>query len=165
MFVKRTRDGLVGFDVVTPLITHFNSKDEPCGILINRGWLVKDMQRTLKHKRTGAQTTVEGVLSEGDLHCKYDSYVNVPNENLFKRIFPDHINSVAGLKNKAFSSKIILKQVDFDLDARQALPDCPTAQDLLEWRVSPARHNAYSILWRYASFVTIFANTAFWIAF
>ena len=163
--VKRERDGLKGFDVVTPLITHVNDKNEQCGILVNRGWMVADFDRAHKHNMNDSVVTVEGILSAGDNHQKYDNHENAPIRGIFRKIFPEHMATISSLRNTEFVGSVILKQVDFEADNRQAQPDCPFVDDLKKFEIPVETHQGYAAFWKTTTYLTLFANTAFWLAF
>ena len=57
----------------------------------------------------------------------------------------------------------MLHQVDFDEDARQLLPSCPSVEELCQFRTSAERHGAYENLWRGVTYAGILFNTALWI--
>ncbi len=61
---------------MTPLITHLNEKGEPCGILVNRGWMPEDLKWNNTHYY-GAHGEVTGLLYRGDAKTKY-SHPNTP---------------------------------------------------------------------------------------
>lgn len=59
----------------------------------------------------------------------------------------------------------MLLQIDTNDDTRQILPSTPHPRDLVDWRVRPERHDAYVSLWKYLTFIGIFANTTLWLYF
>lgn len=59
----------------------------------------------------------------------------------------------------------MLHMIDDDPDHRQILPALPTADELVDWKISPERHEAYANLWKYLTFGGVVANTALWIYF
>lgn len=40
--VSKLKNGEKGFDIIVPFYTHLNDKEEPCGIMVNKGWLPHD---------------------------------------------------------------------------------------------------------------------------
>ena len=74
--VARNRNGEKGFDVITPFYTHNNEKDEPCAILVNRGWLPADLH-DYRYDKEPDRMEARGVLYRGDPKNKY-SKANVP---------------------------------------------------------------------------------------
>lgn len=57
-------------------------------------------------------------------------------------------------------------QIDDNPNFRKAHPTSPTFYELIaNWRISPERHQAYATLWKYLTFVGVFANTAMWLYF
>ena len=72
----------------------------------------------------------------------------------------------SGLKNnKEESSRVMLKLVDFDPEHRAVHPTAPTVEELTTYRITPERHNAYSLLWKGVTFFNVFANAALWLYF
>ena len=163
--VEKERDGMVGYEILTPFYTHVNSKGEKCGLMVNRGWLVRDFENSNQHYMGPTKDTIEGVLYAGDLHQKYDAQPNTPASGQWRRVWPDNLALVSQLKNREDADKVIFKIVDFDKDHRQILPDAPTTDDFLKWENMPARHETFANFWKYATYMNIFANTAFWLAF
>ena len=41
--IDKEHNGEKGVDVVTPFYTHLDKNEEPCAILVNRGFLPKDL--------------------------------------------------------------------------------------------------------------------------
>lgn len=41
--VLKYQNGEKGVEVITPFYTHINKDEEPCAILVNRGWLPWDL--------------------------------------------------------------------------------------------------------------------------
>lgn len=35
-----------GVEVIAPFYTHLDKNDKPCGVLVNRGWMPKDLKNT-----------------------------------------------------------------------------------------------------------------------
>ena len=66
--IEKKWDGLNGFEICTPLITHINSKGEKCGIIVNRGWLVEDFAMNQNYYIDSPHATVTGFLYPGDPH-------------------------------------------------------------------------------------------------
>ena len=42
--VEKTKDKEKGVDVFNPMYTHLDKNDNPCGIMVNRGWLPFDLK-------------------------------------------------------------------------------------------------------------------------
>ena len=55
--------------------------------------------------------------------------------------------------------------IDSNDNERQILPNVPNKEELTSWKISPERHQAYASLWRYLTFIGVFANTALWLYF
>ena len=70
--VKAKHRGEEGFFIVNPLYTHVNENKEPCGIMVNRGFLNKDFKQVIEHKQVSNDGYFEGVLYTGDKLTKYD---------------------------------------------------------------------------------------------
>lgn len=43
VMIEKEKDKEKGVEVVAPFYTHLDKNDRPCGILVNRGWLAKDV--------------------------------------------------------------------------------------------------------------------------
>ena len=70
-----------------PFYTHLNEKGETCGILVNRGWVPKDL-KDMKMHYTGAMSgTITGILYRGDNKTKY-SRPNEPTIERYTRVDP-----------------------------------------------------------------------------
>ena len=69
------------------------------------------------------------------------------------------------MKNREESSKFMLLQIDLDEDTKQIMPSAPHWRNLVDWKVKPERHHAYATMWKYVTFVGIFANTTLWLYF
>ena len=153
-----------GHDIITPLYTHVNSDGQKCGILVNRGWLCMDYQWTQEHYLNNPTGEVQGVLSIGQFENKYDRNTNVVYEQDYNKQFLTDLTAGAVMGNPEDSEKVLLRQVDFDPKFRQILPDAPTPEDLQEFQTVPERHEAYATLWKWATYLNLIANTAFWLS-
>ena len=68
--VLKYKDGEKGVEVITPFYTHLNKKDQPCGIMVNRGWMPWDL-KDFRYDRTNNNVSFTGVLYRGDAQTKY----------------------------------------------------------------------------------------------
>lgn len=73
--VTKMHKGERGYEIVTPFYTHLNDKDEPCAILVSRGWLSGDLDRFRLHY-FGDNNNVTGTLYRGDNQNKYSKSNN-----------------------------------------------------------------------------------------
>lgn len=164
IFVDKDLNGEKGFDVVTPFYTHLNEKGEECGILVNRGWIPLDMLGTRSHQTGVTSGEITGLLYRGDPETKY-SMPNEPTIDRYTSVRPRDLTLMSQLKNREEASQFMLKQIDTNDLARQILPCAPNKEELTAWKISPERHEAYATLWKYMTFVGVFANTALWLYF
>lgn len=141
-----------------------NEKGEPCGILVNRGWVPLDLKDQKMHYKGMGQGDVIGLLYRGENKTKY-SKPNTPIMHEFTRVEPYDISLYTQMKNWEESSKFMLHMIDDDSEHRQVLPSIPTAEELISWKISPERHEAYATLWKYLTFGGVLANTALWLYF
>ena len=162
--VAKVRNGEKGFDRVTPFFTHLNEKCEECGIMVNRGWVPEDLLGQKVHYMGVTSGKIVGLLYRGDAKNKY-STPNDPMVDQYHRVDPYDMSLVSQLRNLDEASKFMILQIDEDPDARQVHPSIPTADELVAWKISPERHEAYAKLWRYLTFAGVFANTALWLYF
>lgn len=65
-FVEKWKNGEKGVEIVTPFYTHLNKNEEPCAILVNRGWMPWDLRNFRYDKADSSVTKVQGVLYRGD---------------------------------------------------------------------------------------------------
>jgi cytochrome oxidase assembly protein ShyY1 len=79
--VEKLRNGEKGVEIVTPFLTHLNSKGQECGILVNRGWVPLDLKDMKMHYTSTTAGEIEGVLYRGDAKTKYSK----PNEPTISR--------------------------------------------------------------------------------
>lgn len=162
--VEKRRNGEKGVLIIVPFFTHLNEKGESCGILVNRGWVPHDLKDQKMHKRGVVQGDIIGLLYRGENKTKY-SKPNTPIEGEFTRVEPYDLSLMGQLKNLDEASTFMLQQIDDDSNHRQILPTAPTAEELVNWKISPERHEAYANLWRYLTFGGVVANTALWLYF
>ena len=165
VFVDKYHNGEKGQEVITPFYTHLNQQGEPCGILVNRGFLPQDFKDMKMHYTSAVSGTITGILYRGDAKTKY-TYPNAITNLQYTNVEPTEIALVTQMKNLDEASQFMLLQIDANDNARQLLPTLPTREDLTVWRkISPDRHEAYANLWKYLTFGGIFANTAMWLYF
>lgn len=162
--VEKMHNGEKGVEIITPLLTHLNEKGEECGILVNRGWVPLDFKDMKMHYTGKTSGEVIGLLYRGDAKTKY-SLPNEPIIQRYHRVDPYDFALISQMKNLDEASQFLLLQIDNNPDARQILPTAPTADNLVDWKIKPERHEAYASLWRYVTFAGIFANTALWLYF
>ena len=68
--VTKYKNGEKGVEIVTPMYTHLDKNDQPCGILVNRGWFPWDL-RMFRYDRDNSSIQFTGVLYRGDPKTKY----------------------------------------------------------------------------------------------
>ena len=164
IFVEKNQRGEKGMEVITPFFTHLNEKGEECGIFVNRGWVPKDLFDTKSHYTGTMIGEIVGILYRGDNETKY-SKANEPTINRYSHVNPKDFGLITQMKNREEAGQFMLKQIDHDENLRQILPTSPTKSELVQWKISPERHEAYATLWKYLTFVGVFANTALWLYF
>ena len=161
--VKKIQNGEHGYEIVTPFYTHLNEKDEPCAIMVSRGWLSGDLDRFRLHY-FGDSKNVTGILYRGDALTKY-SKPNNPQIMEFTNVKPEEMTLISQIPNKE-ASQFMLKVYDTDEQHRQVYPHAATAEELAsKWQIAPERHQAYESLWRLVTYVGVVANTAAWLYF
>lgn len=163
--VETIWEGEKGYHVINPLYTHVNEKNEPCGILVNRGFLPKDFITQREHHDAQSSGIFEGVLYAGDNLGKYDDQPNTPIRNQWTKVIPNQIALASGLKNREDAGVAMLKLVEFDEEHQQPMPSAPTIEALTRWKNPAERHTAYQSFWKYSTYFNLFANTMFWLYF
>jgi cytochrome oxidase assembly protein ShyY1 len=128
-FVEKQKNGERGVEVVTPFYTHLNGNDEPCAILVNRGWLPWDLRSFRYDKSEASVSKVEGILYRGDPKTKY-SKPNQPAYQEYHSIYPEQISVMCQLPNVEEASQFMLKSIDFDETARTVHPTVDSPSDL-----------------------------------
>ena len=98
-----------------------NKNDEPCGVLVNRGWIPWDLRFT-RYDTAVDVSKVEGVLYKGDPKTK-DNKKNVPVQHSFWWTYPEEMAALLKMPNEEEASKFMVKMVDFDEKNRTAMPD------------------------------------------
>jgi hypothetical protein len=83
----------------------------------------------------------------------------------YTRNDPYDFSLVCNLNNKEEASKFMLMQVDLDDNKRIVFPSPPNKTELMSFKIPSERHEAYASLWKYLTFVGVFANTAMWLYF
>ncbi len=150
--------------MITPFYTHLNERGEECGILVNRGFLPDDFKNVKMHYTGVTSGSITGVLYRGDCKTKYSS-TNEPTIQRYTEVHPYDFSLLSQMPNIDESSAFMLQQVDTDPDTRQILPNLPQLSDLVKWKISTDRHEAYSSMWKYMTFIGVFANTTLWLYF
>ena len=46
IFINKSKDQEKGVEVIAPFYTHLDKNEKPCAILVNRGWMPKDLKNT-----------------------------------------------------------------------------------------------------------------------
>lgn len=154
-----------GYLILNPLYTHVNDKKEPCGIVVNRGFLPIDFEHSRAQMAYHRDGYFEGVVYCGDHLTKYDDYVNAPAAHAWRKAVPHDLALHFQLGNRDDSGKAMLMLVEFDEEHQTVMPSAPTVSDLTHWKNTPERHTAYSIFWKYTTYLNLFANTMFWLYF
>ena len=165
VLVESVLDGELGFEVINPLYTHVNEKNEPCGILVNRGFLPKDFITQREHHDAKSSGIFEGVLYSGDKLTKYDDQPNAPIRGFWKKVIPSQISLFFALKNREDANNVMFKLVEFDPEHQTVMPNAPTIEALTRWKNPAERHTAYQAFWKYTTYFNLFANTMFWLYF
>ena len=71
MQVEKMRNGEAGADIFTPFYTHLDSNGKEQAILVNRGWVPKDLRDARLHLNNATFGAIRGVLYRGDAKTKY----------------------------------------------------------------------------------------------
>ena len=66
IYVEKQKDHERGYEAIAPFYTHLDKNDKPCGILVNRGWVPRDLKNLGIEKGNANLYTVQGVLYRGD---------------------------------------------------------------------------------------------------
>ena len=164
-FVDTVWEGEKGYHIINPLYTHVNEKNEPCGILVNRGFLPKDFITQREQHAAPSSGTFEGVLYTGDNLGKYDDHPNAPIKDHWTKVLPKQLALKYGLKNREDADVAMLKLVEFDVEHQTVMPNAPTIEALTRWKNPAERHTAYQSFWKYTTYFNLFANTMFWLYF
>ena len=163
--VETNYKGEKGYQIICPLYTHVNEDKEPCGILVDRGFISSDFEETRTHMAVDRDGYFEGILYCGDKETKYDDQPNTPAADHWFKVYPNQIALDLNLKNREDSGVAMLKLVEFDEDLQTSMPNAPTIKDLTSWKNMPERHHAYEVFWKYTTYFNLFANTMFWLYF
>ena len=81
------------------------------------------------HYMGGTSGTIKGLLYRGDAKTKY-SVKNNPTIPHYTRVDPNELALIVKFNNRDEASQFMLKQVDFDDNARQILPNSPNVEEL-----------------------------------
>lgn len=163
--IRTTYRGEKGFFICNPLYTHVNDKKEPCGIMVNRGFVAEDYAMFTYHHTAATTGYYEGIIYTGDKETKYDWASNSPSLEIWTRAYPAELALGGKLKNKEDANLALLMLVEFDEEHQTVSPAAPTVSDFTDWKNQPGRHNTYQIFWKYATYLNMFANTMFWMYF
>ena len=159
-FVEKWKDGEKGVEIVTPFYTHLNGKEQPCAVLVNRGWMPWDL-KDFRYDKQASVTKVQGILYRGDNQTKY-SKQNQPAYQRYHSVRPEEISAMCQLPNED-AKQFMVKAVDFDPAARTVHPVVDSPAELTSFGIPQERHAAYESLWTYLSYAGIVANTAVWL--
>lgn len=137
--VEQKKNFEKGSYIITPFYTHLNEKGEECGILVNRGWVPKDLVDLKLHYTGTTSGTITGLLYRGDAKTKY-SRPNTPTLDLYHTITPLDFALIDRLGNIDEAAKFMLMQIDENPNIRQIHPSVPTAEEMVQWKITPERH-------------------------
>jgi len=169
--------------MLTPLFTGVDEKSGVLeGIFVNRGRIPYEYKDSkMHHSPADTKEEVTGLLfySEGSGDIKKDLAAQTG-----KPLGPDEGGIVRFDLNKFIEStslshapegdiarKIYVKVVDLTqledrtLSPEQLLPKPATPQDMCNFYVTPARHQAYSSFWLYGTCLNFAANVFIWVYF
>lgn len=118
---NRTKDGIVGFEVITP----FKVKDDSCIIIVNRGWLTSGMKKygypDLIPKPYYGDITITGWIKDGETKISKkapEGQISAINLSEYQKMLPYKIGQSAyaildceyiGMKNKEVNDNILKK--------------------------------------------------------
>ena len=159
--VEKMLNGERGVEVITPFYTHLNKDEEPCAILVNRGWLPWDLH-SFRYDREADSSVVTGVLYRGDAKTKY-SKPNQPVHNRYHSVYPEQMAVMNQLTNETEASQFMVKAIDLDPMSRTTFPTVPTTAELTNLGIPAARHQAYETMWNSLAYFGVVANTAMWL--
>ena len=153
-----------GFEVVTPFYTHLNSKEEQCGILVNRGFVPSSHEDPSQYRTPAKREQITGILYKGDTE-KQASLLNEPEKRVYRRVDLAAMAPQIQFANEADAESLMVKLVDFSEQQRSPIvPRVQRKEELLEWYVTPERHQAYANFWLSATGLILLANALVWVA-
>jgi len=151
VLVDKFNQGKEGSEIISPLYV-----DDHTAILVNRGWVPRELQeekiiddilqqetKKMKVSSDSVLLEIEGVLYRGDGENKY-TLKNVSGETKFHIVQPKEISAHFGLNPVL---PVLIKIVDFDGRLKNSLPKKPEPGDLCYWYVTPDVHQSYSNFW------------------
>ena len=159
--VEKFKDNERGVEAIAPMYTHLDKDGQPCGILVNRGWIPWDL-KDFRQDHIANNSVVRGVLYQGDEKTKY-SKVNNPTKAFYRGVYPEELAVMCRLPNESEASSLMLRAVDFDEANPTAMPDVPNKTTLTSFGIPAARHEAYEGMWDTLTYAGVLANTAVWL--
>ena len=80
--------------MIAPFWTHLDKNDQPCGILVSRGWIPFDLKDQDLDKNIRDSTRVKGILYRGDAKTKYQ-FAHYPARNQLRYVDPKELAVLA----------------------------------------------------------------------
>lgn len=96
--IEKQKDNERGVELVAPFYTHLDKDDRPCGILVNRGWVPRDL-REIRLDYETSRFTVQGILYRGDVSTR-ESKKNVPIHHAFWSAKPEELSVFMNYANE-----------------------------------------------------------------
>ena len=114
---KNNASGEKGVEIITPFYTHLNSSGEPCGVLVNRGWVPADFRNKKYHYNSNNTGYITGILYTGDAKTKY-SKNNEVLAQVYHHVTPSDFALLNKMNNLDEASQFMVKQIDTDEQKR-----------------------------------------------
>ena len=181
--IQRTVGGERGYEVLTPFYTGVDKQGQLQGIIVNRGRIPFDYRNSKMHLTPpNEEQVVEALIFYTEGPLKVGGKINEMKKDLkdgqLKKTVREggqikiDINKMidqtelSHLPENDIARRCYLKVCDLTFNSgsnEDKLPKPSSAQDLCNFYVMPARHQAYSNFWLYASFLNVAGNVALWI--
>lgn len=173
VLIQRTRDGIFfsfktcflgepGFIVVTPFYCYKDQNNKDYPLLVDRGWIPHDFANQNEHKvNAKGQLLINGILYRGDKANQYTK--ETIQDKRFVTINPEELSNYLELPNKEIAKQALIKQIEFENVNKTNLPRVISKEDLMNWTITPEKHQAYYRFWMTATILNVLSNIYVWV--
>jgi cytochrome oxidase assembly protein ShyY1 len=162
--IPSKQHGENGYEIIVPFYTHMNSQEEACGVLVNKGWVPKDLINSHMHGDGQKVAEITGVLYRGDNKTKYTKSSS-PIYNDITSVQPSELAVMTQMPNRSEATEFMVREIELHEDERVILPNKASFKDLTSFRLPVDRHQAYSAFWHYLTLFGVAGNTLVWLYF
>ena len=161
IYVNTLKDGVYGFNTVTPFFYQEGESLEEKVIFVDLGFMTEHSSKSLPINNNNGYLTIKGFVTMS--HFTKDTKENDYLSSDITSIKLDEFCNLLNIKDD-LAKKVYLKAVHIDTEDQGILPLPTTLTSLNNFNTSINQHTFYKRLFAGIAFLGLYGNLAMWVA-